>query len=89
MRFPLTVCERSEAGHLLEQTREVCGCAQSARLAYVKRRHVRPQKHLFCLLDAVVAQKFAGRHVRLPLEQVEEHGTRIAYVVNQAVHVDA
>ena len=87
--FLPAVFKRSESGHLLEETREMGWCAQSALPAHIKRRHVRMRKHLLGLLESVVAQEFAGRHVRLPLEQVEEHGARIAYVVDKAVHMDA
>ena len=37
----------------------------------------------------MVAQIFAGRHVRLHLEEGEEPGTRVADVIDQFVQIDA
>lgn len=75
-------------GHLLEQMRELGGCAKSARLADVGRRHVRTQEHLLGLIDTIVAQIFAGSHVHLFLEKRKKPRARIAYVVDQPVHVN-
>ena len=87
--FSPPIGERRKTGHLLEQMRELGGCAKSARLADVGRRHVRTQEHLLGLLDTIVAQIFAGRHVRLHLEEGEEPGTRVADVIDQSVQIDA
>ena len=87
--FLPAVFKRSASGHFFEQVREVGRIAQTARFADADSRQVRLQKHLLGLFKPIVAQIFAGRHVRLHLEEGEEPGTRVADVIDQFVQIDA